>query len=128
MFVDINFTNLLGHTNDVTNIRSRRISSEHPEQAQIYKDTLSQYMSDHNMYQRLDKLLEDAPTMDLPQIMANTNSIDRDLTRGMLAAEKKASPGVGGNYQWCPELQEAGLITQYWTLRIRELDSGYPLH
>ena len=54
------------------------------------------------------------------------DAIDRDVTRGMLHAEKMAKR-ITGKYAWSPKLREAGLMARYWNLRLREEQKGIDL-
>ncbi|KAI2498235.1 hypothetical protein MHU86_16262 [Fragilaria crotonensis] len=40
----------------------------------------------------------------------------------MIHAEKEAKR-PSGKYAWSPKLREAGLLTRYWNLRLKELES-----
>ena len=54
------------------------------------------------------------------------DSIDRDITRAMLHAEKQAKQNTG-KYSWSPKLREAGLLARYWHLRLRVAQRGTDL-
>jgi hypothetical protein len=84
---------------------------------------LKEYVAEHNVRERFDDaLLLVAHTMPPTSQQASYDAIDRDVTRAMLSAEKAAKRPTG-KYVWSPKLIEHGLLTRYWRLRLRELES-----
>jgi hypothetical protein len=65
----------------------------------------------------------DAQHEPITRIRERHDSIDRNITRDMLHAEKVAKR-PSGKYVWSPELRKHGLLTRYWRLRLRNASSS----
>jgi hypothetical protein len=121
-FIDLDFQALLGQVDTITPHANRRLTSEDPISTDKYLKVLKEYVAEHNVHERLDTLLLVAHTMPPTSRQASYDAIDRDFTRAMLSAEKAAKRPTG-KYVWSPKLREHGLLTRYWRLRLRELES-----
>jgi hypothetical protein len=76
--------------------------------------SLDKYFIDHKICERIDKLIEDAPRMTRATLKRWYEGLDTDITRGMLAAESKVRTYRMYEYDWSPELDEAGYHPRYW--------------
>ena len=88
-----------------------------------YLTAFKQYASDHNLWDRVDALTTAASSLSPDQCKERYDAIDRDVTRGMLHAERQAKR-PSGKYAWSPRLREAGLLARYWHLRLREVEKA----
>ena len=125
IFVDLDYSTLLGHVTDPTARASRRLRSCDPKLCDDYLGLLIKYLDDHKVEQRLTSLERDAPYLSSSEVKIRYDKIDRDVTRGMIHAEKQ-SGNSGGKYKWSPLLRESGLRTRYWRLRLLELENKFP--
>ena len=126
LFVDIDFQALLGAVDPISPPAARGINSEDQPSVDRYIEAFNEYIKDHNLRKRVSELVTSAPFMP-PQYRKDCyDAIDRDVTRGMLHAEKRAKK-PSGKYAWSPKLREAGLLARYWHLRLREAEKGSSL-
>jgi hypothetical protein len=79
----------------------RRLQAKHRPSVSKYVDTLHEYCVDHNVFERLHKLQQDPDGI-------KAESIDRDITQGMLVAERRCRRP--GKDPWSPLLKEARLL------------------
>ena len=101
-FVDWNEEILFGSlTPLMTGHNQRRLQSKSLPSRVKYIDEFHKYCVDHTVFQRLDEL-HDSPSL------SRAESIDRDITRGMLAAEARCY--LLGHDQWSLRLQQARLL------------------
>ena len=89
---------------------------------------MREYDEDHHMIEWLDKIFDDQnkqllldPATALLQLIEQW---DQDQGRAMQQAEKKLSQPIK-QFQWSPQLRSAGLIYQYWKLRLRKNESNH---
>ena len=102
LFVDWDEVQLFGSLTPTLKSHSqRRLLSKCLPSRLKYIDALHKYCVDHTVFQRLDNLREYPSTPD-------AESIDRDITRGMLSAENKCR--LLGQEQWSLHLQKARLL------------------
>jgi len=71
-------------------------------------DTLEDYWIRHKVSERITKLADSVKQMAPPEIKPRWDAIDRDITRGMMAAEKKVKGSGQQKYLWSEELDAAG--------------------
>ena len=121
LFVDLDFTQLMGSVDPITPAKARGLSSEDQPAVDRYLAAFKQYAGDHNLWKRVSDLVTVAPTMTPSQCKIAFDAIDRDVTRGMLHAERQAKR-PSGKYAWSPKLREAGLLARYWNLRLKEVE------
>ena len=121
LFVDLDFTQLMGAVDSITPARARGLRSEDQPSVDRYLAAFKTYADDHNLWDRIDDLVTVASTLTPLQCKESFDVIDRDVTRGMLHAEKQAKR-PSGKYAWSPKLREAGLLARYWHLRLREVE------
>ena len=91
-----------------------------------YIEAFKKYSLDHRLVARVKELTTTAAALTVEQCKAAYDSIDRDITRAMLHAEREAKRPAG-KYAWSPKLREAGLLARYWHLRLREIESSHVL-
>jgi hypothetical protein len=123
LFIDVDFNELMGSVDNITPAPARRLNSENQVSVDRYLEALKKYFDDHQIDKRISELMVIAPVLSTSQCKDSYDAIDRDITRGMLHAEKEAKRPAG-KYAWSPKLREAGILTRYWHLRLKELESG----
>jgi hypothetical protein len=123
LFVDLDFTQLMGSVDPIAPTKARVLRSEDQPSVDRYLEAFKQYADDHRLWGRVEDLTTVAPTLTPTQCKEAFDAIDRDVTRGMLHSEKEARRPAG-KYAWSPKLREAGLIARYWHLQMREVESG----
>ena len=121
IFVDLDFDSLMGEIHNIPAPSARRLQSENQLSVDRYLHALKQYATDHNVWQRITELTTVAPSMTAAQCAKCYDAIDRDVTRGMLHAEKMSKRPTG-KYAWSPKLRESGLLARYWHLRLKEIE------
>ena len=123
LFIDLDFQLLMGTVDSITPARARILRSEDQPSVDRYLDAFKRYADDHRLWQRVQELTTLAPCLTPPQCKDNFDAIDRDVTRAMLHAERKARKPAG-KYAWSPKLREAGLLARYWHLRLCSVERG----
>jgi hypothetical protein len=59
---------------------------------------------------RIDKLVDDAPSLTRNQLKCQYKGIDNGVTHGMLAAERKVRPSKNFKYAWSLELDRLDIV------------------
>ncbi len=126
LFVDLDFHNIMGPISSIVPSKARRLRSEDPTSVDKYVEAFTQCAANHNLWQRVNDLALVASSLTVVQCKSGYDALDRDIMRAMLHAEKCAKR-PSGKYSWSPKLREAGLMTRYWHLRLREIEHGYRL-
>jgi hypothetical protein len=119
LFIDFDHQQVLGQVDNIVRQANRQLNSEDPITTDLYLAAFKKYADDHDICGRLDDLKLVIHSMTLHRVRECYNSIDRDMTRAMLHAEKTARK-PSGRYVWSPELRKHGLLTRYWRLRLRQ--------
>lgn len=122
LFIDLDFTQLMGAVEPIAPTKARILRSEDQPSVDRYLEAFKKYADDHRLWERVQDLTTVACTLTPAQCKVSFDTIDRDMTRGMLHAEK-AARRPAGKYAWSPKLREAGLLARYWHLRLREVQS-----
>jgi hypothetical protein len=118
MFIDLNAASLFGGaTDDHVAASSRGFTSKNEKKVKKYLDHLDKYFVDHKICSRIDSLAEEAPTLTRRQLKRRYEGIDNDITRGMLAAERKVRPSHPFEFEWSPDLDRASYGLRYWRVR-----------
>jgi hypothetical protein len=120
LFIDFDHHQVLGQVDTIVRQANRQLNSEDPIATDLYLEAFKKYADDHDICGRLDDLKMVLNSMPLERVRECYNSIDRDVTRAMLHAEKVAKR-PSGKYVWSPELRKHGLLTRYWRLRLRNI-------
>ncbi|KAI2503673.1 hypothetical protein MHU86_10797 [Fragilaria crotonensis] len=123
LFIDIDFTDLMGVVDAISPAPARGLNSESQVTVDRYLEALKKYFSDHKVQHRGRDLVTIASSLNVQQCKESYDAIDRDITRAMIHAEKEAKR-PSGKYAWFPKLREAGLLARYWNLRLTEMESG----
>ena len=126
MFIDLNFETLMGTVDKIAPLQARGIRLDDQPSVDRYLAAFQTYADEHNIWKRVSELVTVAPSMPARAVKDCYDAIDRDVTRGMLHAEKLAKR-ITGKYAWSPKLCKAGLIARYWNLRLREVQKGIDL-
>ena len=117
LFVDWDEAILFGsHMPTVTPHSQRRLQSKCLSSRKTYIEALHQYCLDHNIFERQLKL-EDAPSHTLAE------AIDRDITRGMHAAEARCR--LVGSDPWSITLQQAYYLVEIYKHAMSMLRVGF---
>ena len=103
LFIDLDFTQLMGSVDAITPAKARGIRSDDQPSVDRYLTAFKQYASDHNLWDRVDALTTAASSLSPDQCKERYDAIDRDVTRGMLYAERQAKR-PSGEYAWSPRL------------------------
>ena len=119
LFVDLDFAQLMGAVDPITPAKARGLRSDDQPSVDRYLAAFTQYADDHNLWDRVKELTTLAPSLPPEICKQNFDAIDRDVTRGMLHAERQAKR-PSGKFAWSPKLREAGLLAHYWNLRLQE--------
>ena len=118
LFIDFDHDHVMGQVDNIVRQANRQLNSEDPIATDLYLEAFKKYSDSHDICGRLDDLKLVLNSMTLNRVRECYNSIDRDITRAMLHAEK-VSKKPSGKYVWSPELRKHGLLTRYWRLRLR---------
>ena len=95
LFVDLDFTQLMGAVDSITPARACGLRSQDQPSVDRYLEAFKAYADDHNLWKRIDDLVTVASTLTPLQCKESFDVIDRDVTRGMLHAEKQAKRPSG---------------------------------
>jgi len=109
-----------GNVHDPVSPAARGFTSKNEKKVKKYLEKLKKYLTDHKVGQRVDSLIEDAPRLLTKEIKLHFEAIDRDMTRGMLYAEKQVK-SKEFKYQWSVALDQAGYQNQYWKVRLLDI-------
>jgi hypothetical protein len=122
LFIDLDFVQLMGSVDHISNAKTRELRSEDQPSVDRYLEAFKKY-DDHRLWARVAALTIVASTMTSLQRKDSFDAIDRDVTRAMLHAEKEARRPAG-KYAWSHKLREAGLLARHWHLRLRECEKN----
>jgi hypothetical protein len=129
MFIDLNAASLFGGaTDDHVAASSRGFTSKNEKKVKKYLDDLDKNFVDHKICSRIDSLAEEAPTLTHRQLKQLYKGIDNDITRGMLAAERKVRPCHPFEIEWSPDLDREGYGLRYWRVRYSDLKNNSTSH
>ena len=120
LYVDIDLHALLGYSlspSAFPSPASRLLKAGNPELVATYVTKIKEYYDDHDMFTRIDRLYETYTTMSREAVRSLLEGWDSDQGRAMSGAEK-ALKKPPQKYQWSPELRNAGILRQYWKLRL----------
>ena len=95
MFIDLDFESLMGTVDKIAPIQTRGIRSDDQPSVDRYLDAFREYADDHIIWNRVSELATVAPSMPPRAVKECYDAIDRDVTRGMLHAEKMAKRITG---------------------------------
>jgi hypothetical protein len=79
----------MGTVDSLTPISARRLNSENQNSVDLYLEAFHRYADDHHIWERVAKLKLLSSRMTSDQCKDCFDSIDRDITRAMLHAEKR---------------------------------------
>jgi len=108
LFLDLDPMVLFGgNVHDPVSPTTRGFTSKNEKKVKKYLEKLEKYLTEHKVDQRVDSLIEDAPGLSTKEVKLRFEAIDRDMTRGMLYAEKQVK-AKKFKYQWSVALDQAG--------------------
>ena len=119
-YIDININELLQlNIHDIGSPSSRRLRSTDIKSVKIYTDILKNHFMNHKIYQRMEKLWEDARQQIVltPKQIQTYEAIDRDVYRLCTNAENNLKLYTYTKFLWSPALDDAMKEVQHWKLR-----------
>jgi hypothetical protein len=123
LFIDLDFTNLLGAVDSIAPTKARGLRSDNQPSVDRYLTAFKQYADNHKIWDRVNALSTVASSLTSAQCKESFDAIDHDMTRGMLHAEKQAERPAG-KYAWPPKLCASGLLARYWHIRLTEVEKN----
>jgi hypothetical protein len=104
----------------ITPAQYRRLQTYNPRLTEKYQELLSKQVAYHKLDKRADDLLKTAQE----GLWSETHTteyetIDRQLTEGMLSAEHAISKKVSNTYALSPKLKQAVSTLKYWQLCLK---------
>ncbi len=118
LYLDLDESTLF-HDNsiDPTSPSVRLLRLNNPEQCHQYLDAFQLHLANHNVQRRLQSINEMIRSnFPLAKIIAAYESIDRDITAGMLYAERLTARAVYA-FPWSPVLRTLGQELMFWRKR-----------
>ena len=97
-----------GWSIDQVSPSSRGFTSKNYKVITQYMDSLKKYWLDHRITQRITNLEKLVGELDWDELWQCYNAIDCDITRGMLAAERKVKKSGKHKHEWSIALAQAG--------------------
>lgn len=116
-YIDISWTNLLGE--DVLCVprpTARRLNTMIPQVAHKYNSLLSNYQRQHGILSILHQMYTTPEGGSSAQQQMQLESIDRQITEGMLYAERRCRKLAMGGVDFSPKVDMAYKAVQLWTL------------
>ena len=123
LFIDVDFKILLGcrpSPHPISASAARLLKAGNPELVHKYNESMRDYYAKHNMAARIDRLYETYWSMPREAVRKELEAWDNDQGRAMQTSEKTLGKPPC-KYSWSPVLQNAGLIREYWKLRLRDI-------
>ena len=125
LWIDLDIKSLLGgKIPDLIPPQQRGVTGKDPESTKKFRKELHQYLTDHKFETRMQKIREltnSNKQLDdrVPEMI---QALDRDLERGMIAAEKKAAKRARPD--WSPALVQCQARVNYFKCWLSELRTG----
>jgi hypothetical protein len=80
---------------------------------------VNNYFVQHNMFERLNKLILHSKRYSKPRLRRLLNKLDDDMGRAMKAGEQSLRQPPQ-KFQYSPTLRKCGLLLQYWRTRFKD--------
>ena len=122
LYVDLKVQEILSTDLELATIApsiKRHLHSSNPELVEIYLDSMRKYYDDHNMHQRIERLLSEHKNLSRMRVRQLLQEWDDDQGRAMKCGEKALQQRIN-QYKWSPKLRNAGVLMRYWKLRLRK--------
>jgi hypothetical protein len=121
LFLDIDYPELLqlDTVNEIIPSAGRILRSGNPEMQDRYNETVTAYLTKHNAFQRLDKIITASGRISKKRIRRLLNALDADIGRAMASGENSLRTPVQ-KYHFSPTLRTCGLLQQYWRNRFQD--------
>ena len=120
--IDFNTQQLLGQQEHIVSPNKRGLNANNPIQVERFLDELQHYWKKYNIATRISQATKQPPNV--TSLRSTVNSIDRDITKAMLRAEKKVRKSE--RPPWSPALKQASLQVKYYKLlrqqRLQKMD------
>ncbi len=120
--MDVDFQILLGYSPPLSIFpipASRLLKAGNPELVNTDVERILDYYDSHEMFARIDRLFDTFKSLSREAVRGHLEAWDSDQGRAMRSAET-ALRKPKGKYQWSPALRNAGIIRQYWKLRLQD--------
>jgi hypothetical protein len=124
-----NYTHISSHasilfqdtTPDTTPVSRRGLQLQDPRIFTAYLKHLQQHLAYHKLPEKIETLHNHAQQYpNDPTIAQQYNKIDKLLTEGMLAVEKRSCKKYSDKFQWSPALAKAVNVVHYWRLCMKQ--------
>ena len=124
LWMDVDMKSLLGgKVPDLTPPRQRGVTGKDPKSTRKFREKLHEYLIEHQFERRMETIQELTADGSITEEVADMiQALDRDLERGMLSAEKKASRPVRPD--WSPALIKCQAKANYYKCWLSELRTG----
>jgi hypothetical protein len=122
LFVDIDLQVLLGYSPPHSlfpSPASRMLKAGNPELVSKFVTGVLAYYSSHDMVARIDHLYDTYESLSREAVHNYLEAWDSDQGRAMRSAENSLGKQKG-KYKWSPALRNAGILRQYWKLRLQD--------
>ncbi len=119
--LDVDIAQLFGVSSVEEESTRRKLTLSNPTAVEKYLQEVEEKFTQQNIYNRCSKLLQRVARgdTDLAGIMQKYESIDTEVYRICLKAEKGCRPTWSGNCEWSPKLATAIKTLTYWRYRMK---------
>jgi hypothetical protein len=116
-----------GKTSEIVAPSSRRLTSTNPKAVHEYIKFMKGFIAQHRIAEQVDELRAESIGENEwgDEQIAKYEKIDRLLSQGQRAAEKKCPAKRSGQYPWSLEFEKARKLWLYWRLCTREITSKF---
>ena len=114
--IDFDTQELLGKHEHIVSPDKRGLNANNPIQVDKFLEALQKYWTKYDIKNRISNAMNNTKTTDIRLVV---NSIDKDITKAMLKAERKVSKP--NRPPWSPALKQASLLVKYYKLLRRQL-------
>lgn len=109
--IDFDTQELLGKHEHIVSPDKRGLNANNPIQVDKFLEALQKYWTKYDIKNRISNAMNNTKTTDIRLVV---NSIDKDITKAMLKAERKVSKP--NRPPWSPALKQASLLVKYYKL------------
>ena len=123
LLIDVEESSVFGTSGEPSaKLRARRLKMKDPRIVTKYINLLHKLYLNHKLFKKVFYLNSIPISYPInPQAAELFEEVDRIRTQGMLHAEKRCRKLYGGKVPWSPEVTEAHLQVELWTLVLRRL-------
>ena len=125
LYVDLLLPAIFDHTVALLAPHAKRIlHNGNPEIVATYLHSVNEYYTAHNMVNRISHLYKNHSNMSREEVRKALIKWDLDQGRAMLSAELSLRKPPK-QYQWSPQLRNAGILLRYWKLRLKVIKHNH---